>query len=134
MERYVLRNAGANAPESLQRGIDWLIAHGGGTVASDSREVIQRMLGFETGADVDAFFHRFRDQKVKFGHMRRGLPFKGNVVAAFTSDGILRMLDNRPGIERLLVLEGSDRDTRGWIGRRRPEELPGAEPVGADPS
>ena len=134
MERYIMRNAGANAPESLKRGIDWLIARGGGTVASDSREVIQRMLGFETGADVDAFFHRFRDQKVKFGHMRRGLPYKGNVVAAFTSDGILRMLDNRPGIERLLVLEGSDRDTRWWIGLRRPEELPGAEPVGADRS
>lgn len=134
MERYIITDAGSAARDNMMRGIDWLIAHGGGTVASDSREVIQRMLGFETGADVDAFFHRFRDQKVKFGHMRRGLPYKGNVVAAFTSDGILRMLDNRPGIERLLVLEGSDRDTRWWIGRRRPEELPGAEPVWADRS
>lgn len=123
MERYIMRNAGANAPESLKRGIDWLTALGGGTVAADSREVIQRMLGFESGVDVDALFKQFKDQGIKFGHMRRGLPFKGNVVAAFTSDGILRMLDNRPGITQLLVLEGSDRDTRWWIARRNPAEI-----------
>ena len=123
MERYIMRNAGANAPESLKRGIDWLIALGGGTVAADSREVIQRMLGFESGVDVAALFKQFKDQGIKFGHMRRGLPFKGNVVAAFTSDGILRMLDNRPGITQLLVLEGSDRDTRWWIARRNPAEI-----------
>ena len=123
MERFILRNAGTNAPESLQHGIDWLIAQGGGTVAADSREVIQRMLGFESGVDVDAFFKQFKDQGIKFGHMRRGLPFKGNVVAAFTSDGILRMLDNRPGITQLLVLEGNDRDTRWWIDRRNPAEF-----------
>lgn len=123
MERYIMKNAGANAPESLQRGIDWLIAQGGGTVAADSREVIQRMFGFESGVDVDAFFKQFKDQGIKFGHMRRGLPFKGNVVAAFTSDGILRMLDNRPGITQLLVLEGSERDTRWWIDRRNPKEI-----------
>lgn len=124
MERLIIRDARGNAERAMGTALRWLVENGGGTVASDSKESIQTALGLETGSDVAAYFQPYRESGVKLGYMRRGLPFKGYVVAAFASDGIIRMLDNRPGIKGLLVLEKSDGDTRWWVGRHSPAELP----------
>ena len=54
---------------------------------------------------------------------RPPLPFHGNVVAAFTTRDVIETLDEREGIDNLLVLGWAPMDYEDWAERQAPTRV-----------
>ena len=70
-----------------------------------------------SGQRTDAQFKRLEEslsrRGVRLAWRRAGLPFHGNVVAAFTTRDVIETLDEREGIDNLLVLGWAPMDYAG---------------------
>ena len=123
MECYIARNAYRDPERHLLASIEWLRSLGGGTVVSDLRQNLERTLDMERGKELERYMARLSRDGVTLTWRRKGLPFHGNVVAAYTTPDVLHELDEREDIERLLVLGWSERDWDWWAEKNDLQEM-----------
>ena len=122
MECYIIEDAFKSPREHLLASIAWLRSLGGGTVVSDLRRNLEGTLRMR-GSEFDRYRQRLGRDGVRLTWRRAGLPFHGNVVAAYTTPDVLHELDEREDIERLLVLGWSEHDWDWWADKRGPREM-----------
>ena len=122
MECYIIPYAGGNSNKVLRASIEWLRKIGGGTIVADERRNLERALGLRR-SEFDRNAKLLERGGVALTWRRKGLPYHGNVVAAFTSRDVLHMLDEREDIERMLVLGWNENDWRWWAEKRSPQEM-----------
>lgn len=122
MDRYLIEN-GANDPRKhLEASIAWLKAMGGGTVVCDLKSNLMGALEMRDG-EFSRYAERLRSRKIDLTWKRKGLPYSGNVVAAFTTRQVIEELDERDGIDALLVLGWSPSDYADWRDKHAPTLL-----------
>ena len=122
MECYIVKDAHMNPKRCLLASIEWLRSLGGGVVVSDLRRNLEGTVGVR-GGRFDRYMAGLARDGVTLTWRRKGLPFHGNVVAAYTTPDVLHELDEREDIERLLVLGWSERDWDWWDEKNDPQEM-----------
>ncbi len=125
MERYLIKRY-ANTKDCLLAAIEWLSDRGGCTVVTDERKNIRGCLGLND-SQLDKYFKSMSSDGVEFTWSRKGLPYYGNVIAAFTTKRIINELDER-NLDSLLVIGWSENDFSEWEAKYSPEILTVHEP------
>lgn len=117
MERYLIKEY--YSPERcLDAAITWLAQRGGGTVVTEQKSNIRGCLDM-SDSRLDKYFALMKSFNIDFSWRRKGLPNKGNVIAAFTTKSTIEELD-ASNLDSLLVLGWSKNDYETWEANHNP--------------
>ena len=122
MERYLARNAAEDPEGYLRASIDWLAARGGGSVIAELRSNLEDALDMMPG-EFDRYVKLLSSQGIELTWRRRRVPSSGDVVAAFTTRGMIEELEEKERLNSLMVLGWSERDFREWESEFDPVQI-----------
>ena len=123
MNRFIIEDANKDPKPYLNASILWLRDLGGGVVVSDLKSNLMQTLGAVTDGEFKKVEGILSGHGVSLTWRRRGIPYRGNVVAAFATRGLIEELDARDGIENMLVLGWSPSDYKDWANEHNPSRL-----------
>lgn len=112
MKRYLVCGGATNPSEYLRASIAWLESIGGGTVVSDLKSNLMGAMDMNDGS-FERHIERLKLCGIKVTWSRKGLPHRGNVIAAFPTKQLIEKLEGRD-IDSLLVIGWAESDYAAW--------------------
>lgn len=120
MERLIIHGLRENTANGhaarLESAIGWLASLGGGTVLFDTKTDCEGSiedLGDYQNVEPKSVLASLDGSDIELRWATRGIPSKGNVVAAFTSPATIQKLESK-GLDALLAIEWMPGELEGW--------------------
>lgn len=95
--------------------MDWLEEKGGGTYFSDTKDNVCGMFDISTESQMEKLRSSLRERGIRLLWRRKGVPTRGNVVAAYIGPKSVAEISKYSKVNNLLVLAWGKEDWSEWI-------------------
>ena len=115
MNAYILLDEPDLRNHAMSFAMDWLEEKGGGTYFSETKDNMCGMFDILTESQMDRLKSNLADLGILLLWRRKGVPTRGNVVAAYIGPERLAEITKYSKLDNLLVLAWGKEDWSDWI-------------------
>lgn len=115
MNAYIILDEPDLRSRAMGFAMDWLEEKGGGTYFSDTKDNVCGMFDISTESQMGKLRSSLRERGIRLLWRRKGVPTRGNVVAAYIGPKSVAEISKYSKLDNLLVLAWGKEDWSEWI-------------------